>query len=349
MPGFFVYFVIQLMKKKIIFGAVAFIILVAGFLTWKFFGSTIPSETEGKYLYVKTGSSFSNVQNELVKNKLIKSTFWFRSAAKIAGYRNVKPGRYKITRGMSMMSLVRMLKNGQQSPVNFVVTKIRTKELLAEKIRSLFECDSEQVMNYLNNADTLQAHGFDSNTIISAVLPLTYEINWNTTPEKIFTRFYVAYKNFWTDEKKKKAESIGYTPTEVTTLASIVDEETNSPDDRPNIASVYMNRITKGMPLQADPTIKFAMKNFELRRIYEGQLRVNSPYNTYINKGLPPGPICTPSLETIDAVLNAPKTDYLYFVANSDFSGTHIFTAKYEDHLKYARLYQQELNKRNVK
>jgi UPF0755 protein len=337
------------MKKKLILGSVAVIILIAGFLAWKFFGSTVPSEIEGKYLYIRTGSSFSDVQEELIQNKFIKSTFWFRSASKIAGYKNVKPGRYKITRGMSVMSLVRMLKNGQQSPVSFVITRIRTKESLAEKIKNSFECDSEQVMKYLNNMDTLTSHDLDTNTVMAVALPLTYEINWNTTPEKIFNRFYTAYKNFWTDDRKKKAGNIGYTPLQVSTLASIIDEETNSPDDRPNIASVYMNRIAKGIPLQADPTIKFALKNFELRRIYDWQLKVNSSYNTYVNKGLPPGPICTPSLETIDAVLNAPKTDYLYFVANSDFSGTHIFTTNYEDHMKYARLYQQELNKRNVK
>ncbi|HLG40732.1 MAG TPA: endolytic transglycosylase MltG [Chitinophagaceae bacterium] len=337
------------MKKKIILGSVGAIILIGGFLAWKFFGTAMPSETEGKYLYIKTGSSFKDVQDELTKNKFIKKSFWFRTASKIAGYKDARPGRYKITKGMSMMKLVRMLKNGQQSPVSFVITKIRTKENLAEKIANSFECDSEQVMNYINNADTLKSHDLDTNTVMAVALPLTYEINWNTTPEKIFNRFYTAYKNFWTDERKKKAESIGMTPLEVSTLASIIDEETNSPDDRPNIASVYMNRIAKGIPLQADPTVKFALKKFELRRVLEGHLRFASPYNTYQNKGLPPGPICTPSLETIDAVLNAPKTDYLYFVANSDFSGTHIFTAKYEDHLKYARLYQQELNKRNVK
>ncbi len=290
-----------------------------------------------------------DVQDELTKNKFIRGTVWFRMVSKMVGYKTVKPGRYKITTGMSLAKLVRMLKNGQQTPVSFVITKIRTKEGLAQKIGAAFECDSEQMISFLNNADTLRAYGLDTNTVMAAALPLTYEIKWNTTPDKIFQQFITAYRNFWTDARKEKAEAVGLTPLQASTLASIIDEETNSPKDRPNIASVYLNRIEKGIPLQADPTVKFALKNFELRRILEGHLQVASPYNTYLNKGLPPGPICTPALETIDAVLEAPKTDYLYFVANSDFSGTHIFTEKYEDHLKYARLYQQELNKRNVK
>ncbi|MFI5128462.1 MAG: endolytic transglycosylase MltG [Chitinophagales bacterium] len=336
------------MKKKIIFGILAILILIAGFFAWKFFGSTLAAE-EGKYLYIKTGSSMNDVQNELRKSKFIHGTVWFRMVSKMVGYKNVRPGRYKITRGMSLAKLVRMLKNGQQTPVSFVITKIRTKEGLAQKIGNSFECDSEKVIKYLNNSDTLKPYGLDTNTVMAAALPLTYEIRWNTTPGKIFDQFMTAYNNFWKDARKEKAASLGLTPLEVSTLASIIDEETNSAKDRPDIASVYLNRIARGIPLQADPTVKFALKNFELRRVLEGHLKVESPYNTYQNKGLPPGPICTPSLETIDAVLNAPKTDYLYFVANSDFSGTHIFTAKYEDHLKYARLYQQELNKRNVK
>jgi UPF0755 protein len=205
------------------------------------------------------------------------------------------------------------------------------------------------MIRFLNNGDSLKTYALDTNTVMAAAMPLTYEIKWNTTPEKIFQQFYTAYKNFWTAERKQKAEQLHLTPMEVSTLASIIDEETNSSEDRPNIASVYLNRIAKGIPFQADPTVKFALKDFALRRVREKHLQFVSPYNTYMNKGLPPGPICTPSLETIDAVLDSPKTDYLFFVANSDFSGTHVFTANYEDHIKYARLYQQELNKRNIK
>jgi UPF0755 protein len=337
------------MKKKIILGTICILILIAGFFAWKFFASPVTTEKGGVYLYIKTGSSFKDVQDELIKNKFIHNPIWFKMAANTVGYKNVKPGRYKITKGMNLVDLVRMLKNGQQSPVNFVITKIRTKESLAQKAGVSFEFDSLQMIKLLNNADSLKNYSLDTNTVMAIVLPLTYEIKWNTTAQKVFQQFYTAYKNFWTDERKEKAAKLNLTPLEVSALASIIDEETNKEDDRANIASVYMNRIAQGIPLQADPTIKFALKNFELRRILEGHLKVNSPYNTYQNKGLPPGPICTPGLETIDAVLDAPKTDYLYFVANSDFSGTHIFTSNYKDHMKYAHLYQEELNKRNVK
>ena len=333
------------MKKKITLSILAILVLTAGFFAWKFFGSTLSAE-EGKYLYIKTGSSFRDVQNELTKNKFIHGTVWFRVVAKMAGYKNVKPGRYKITKGLSLVKLVRMLKNGQQTPVSFVITKIRTKEGLANKTGASFECDSLQMISYIDNLDSLKIYDLDTNTVMAAVLPLTYEIKWNTTPGKIFQQFYTAYKNFWTEERKQKAQRLNLTPTQVSTLASIIDEETNSPDDRPKIASVYLNRIAKGMPLQADPTIKFALKDFGIRRILNGHLQIASPYNTYLNKGLPPGPICTPALETIDAVLDSPKTDYLYFVASSKFDGSSVFTTNLTDHSKYAREYQQELTRR---
>lgn len=332
------------MKKKIILSLIVTLILAVSFFTWKFFGPAISLKTE-KFLYIKTGSSFGDVQNELTKNNFLNGTAWFNAASKIIGYKNVKPGRYKLKKGMSLVNLIRILRNGQQTPVNFVITKLRTKENLANKIGASFECDSLQTITFLNNNDSLAVYGLDSNTVMAAVMPFTYTIKWNTTPGKIFQQFYTAYKNFWTAEKRQKAENLKLTPVQVSTLASIIEEETNAKTDKPNIASVYLNRIAKGIPLQADPTLKFALKDFALRRIYYKHFQTVSPYNTYINTGLPPGPICTPSLETIDAVLDSPKTDYLYFVANNDFSGTHIFTTNYADHIKYARLYQQQLNK----
>jgi UPF0755 protein len=336
------------MKKKIILSTIALVLLAAGFFAWKLFGPAI-SIKQGNYLYIRTGASYEDVKHELVKNKFINGPGWFNMAANIIGYKKIKPGRYKLADGMSITDLVRLLKNGRHTPVTFVITKIRTKEVLASRIGSAFECDSLQVMNFLNSPDSLKSYGLDTNTVMAAAMPFTYEIRWNTTPGKVFQQFYTAYKTFWDARRKQKADSLGLTPLEVSALASIIDEETNKDVDRPGIASVYLNRIRMGMPLQADPTLKFALKNFGLKRILNEHKTVQSPYNTYMNKGLPPGPICTPQLETIDAVLDSPKTEYLYFVANSDFSGTHIFTTNYNDHMKYARIYQQELNKRNIK
>lgn len=336
------------MKKKIILRTIAIIILVAGFFAWKIFGAAV-SIKKDRYLFIKTGATYHGVQDELVKNEFIHGTTWFSLVSKMAGYKKIRPGRYQLNEGMSLIKLVRMLKNGQQVPVNFSITKIRVKEVLAKRTGDAFECDSLQMISFLNNPDSLKPYGLDSNTVMAAAMPLTYTIRWNTTPGKIFQQFFTAWKIFWTSERKQKAGNLHLTPLEVSTLASIIDEETNAASDRPYIASVYINRINKGMPLQADPTLKFALKDFGLKRILNIHKETISPYNTYINKGLPPGPICTPQTETIEAVLNSPTTDYLYFVANNDFSGTHIFTTNYEDHMKYARLYQEELNKRNIK
>lgn len=336
------------MKKKIIFSVLAVIVLVAGFVAWNFFGPTVHSP-EKKYFYIHTGETFEGVKDSLTSQKIISGETWFNRASKAIGYNKVRPGRYEIKKGMSLTGLVRMLKNGQQSPVNFVITKIRTKEVLASKVGDAFECDSTQMINFLNSPDSLKEYGLDTNTAMAVAMPLTYTIKWNTTPSAIFKQFHIAYETFWTNERKQKAEILGISPVQVSTLASIIDEETNSKTDKPNVASVYLNRIAKGMPLQADPTLKFALKSFGLKRLYDGHKRTVSPYNTYMNKGLPPGPICTPQVETIDAVLDSPKTDYLYFVANTSFDGTHTFTTNYADHMKYARLYQQELNKRNIK
>jgi len=336
------------MKKKILFSVLVVILLIVGFVGWNFFGPTIHAP-EKKYFYIRTGETYEGVKDSLTSQKIIPGTTWFDWASKAIGYDKVKPGRYEIKKGMSLTGLVRMFRNGQQSPVNFVITKIRTKEVLASKVGNAFECDSTQMIHFLNNPDSLKEYGLDTNTVMAVAMPLTYTIKWNTTPSAIFRQFHTAYKTFWTDERKQKADRLGISPTQVSTLASIIDEETNSKTDKPNVASVYLNRIAKGMPLQADPTVKFAMRNFGLKRVLRGHLETVSPYNTYLNKGLPPGPICTPDIETIDAVLNSPKTDYIYFVASSAFDGSHVFTTNFNDHLKYARIYQQELNKRNIK
>ena len=336
------------MKKKILLGILTLILLTVIFFAWQFFGANVKTPDK-KYFFVRTGTDMELLKKELVSQKLLKTTGWFNLAAKIIGYKNIRPGRYEIKPGMSLFDLVRMLRNGQQTPVNFIVTKIRTKEALAAKIGNAFECDSLQMIHFLNSPDSLRAYEFDTTTAMAAVIPLTYSIRWNTTPGRIFQQFHLAWKNFWNEERRMKAKQLGLSPIEVATLASIIDEETNAATDRPNIASVYLNRISKGMPLQADPTVKFALKNFGLKRIYTSYTKIESPYNTYVNKGLPPGPICTPAEVTIDAVLNSPRTDYIYFVDSSAFDGTHVFTSNYTDHMKYAKLYSQELDKRNVK
>ena len=333
------------MKKKIFFGIVVLILIAGAFIAYKFFGPATATPS-GEFFYIKTGSTYADVKNELIEKKFITSTTWFEYAKKILRFNTIKPGRYKITKGMSLFKLVRMLRSGDQSKINLVITKIRTREDLAKKVGNLFEFDSLQMNNLLNNNEKLKEYGLDTNTVMAVVMPYTYSEVWNSTPESIFEEFQTAYKKFWTNERKVKADSLHLTPLEVSTIASIVEEETNKKADKYNIASTYLNRVKIGMKLQADPTVKFAMKNFALKRVTGVHLKTDSPFNTYMYAGIPPGPICTPSIESIDAVLEAPKTDYLYFVASHKFDGTSIFTSNYNDHLKYARMYQQELTRR---
>jgi UPF0755 protein len=333
------------MKKKILL-SIAFILAAAGaFIAYKVWGAAA-KVPEGKYFYIPTGTGMAEVKNKLIEKGVLTNIGWFTRIAGWKGYKNVKPGRYEIKKDMSLSALVNMLKSGQQSPVNFVITKIRTKETFAKRVGSALECDSLQMITFLNNNDTLKKYGLDTNSVMSVVMPDTYTYFWNTTPEKVFQKLYAAHQRFWTEERKLKAAKQGVTPLEAITVASIIDEETNAPSDRPNIASVYLNRVKKGMPLGADPTIKFALKDFALKQILYEHLKFPSPYNTYINKGLPPGPICTPQPGTIDAVLNAPQTDYLFFVANSKFNGTHLFTTNLRDHENLADLYRKEFKRR---
>lgn len=333
------------MRKKIISGIILLLLITGGFTGWKFYGPAT-STSSGEFFYIHTGSDYDSLKKELISKKYINSELWFDLASKILRFKNVKPGRYKITKGMSLVKLVRMFRAGNQSKVNLVITKLRTREDFARRAGNVFEFDSLQMISYINNSDTLRKYGLDTNTVTAAIMPFTYSLNWNSTPEKVFENIYLAYQKFWNSERKIKADGLGLSPVEVSTIASIVDEETLKKSDKPLMASVYLNRIRVGMPLQADPTIKFAMKDFTLKRILKIHLQTVSPYNTYLNRGVPPGPICTPAVESIDAVLNSPRTDYLYFVASSKFDGSSVFTTNYSDHLKFAREYQTELTRR---
>ncbi|TXI35392.1 MAG: endolytic transglycosylase MltG [Niabella sp.] len=327
---------------KIIFYA---ILILASIFIFKLIGPATKKNSDG-FLYVKKGTDLPSLKQQITEGKFLGSLTWFNLVENFLPIEKVKPGKYKIPEGTSVLNLVRMLRNGRQVPVNFVVTKIRTKEQLAGKLGKAFEFDSTQAIQFLSNNDSLNKFGLDTNTVMAAVLPLTYPINWSTTPEAVYQKFFDAYKLFWTDERKQKATQKNLTPLQAVILASIVDEETNASEEKGKVASTYLNRITAGMPLQADPTVKFALKDFGLKRILFKHLSAVSPYNTYKNKGLPPGPICTPQEETIAAVLDAPKTNYLYFVASPKFNGTHIFSTNYQEHLENAKLYQEALNEK---
>lgn len=333
------------MNTKRIVSILFLIILVIVTITgWKLFGPTVKSPG-GKYLYIRTNASYEDVKDSLLRNKIIIGSWWFD---KVSGYlhydKGIKPGRYRIDDGMNLVSLVRMLRSGNQAAVKLVITKLRTKEDLAKKIGDNFECDSASFIGFLNNYDSIAKYNVDTNTVLTAIIPNTYILTWNNTPARIFRKLYGEQQRFWSTERKNKAGSLQLSEKEVYILASIVEEETNKDEDKGKIASVYLNRMHHGMKLAADPTVKFAMRDFGLKRILFKHLTFNSSYNTYLNPGLPPGPISTPSIKTIDAVLNMPSTDYLYFVAKSDFSGYSNFSYGYDEHMKNAKAYQQALD-----
>ena len=323
---------------------IIFIALVAIVLGWFVFGPSI-NAPENKYFYISTGSDYNKVKEGLNKNHILSYSFLFDELAKFSKYdKHIKPGKYKINDGMSMFNLLRMLRSGRQTPVNLTIIKLHTKEELARKLGENFEFDSTAAINFLTNKDSLSKFDLDTNTVLTTVIPNTYVLLWNTGPSKVFRKLYAQNVKFWNSERKGKATNQHLDEKEIYILASLVEEETNKNDDKGKIASVYINRLNKNMKLAADPTVKYAMKDFGLKRIYLKYLSFPSPYNTYLHTGLPPGPICTPSVKTLDAVLNAPATDYLFFVAKPDFSGYSNFAVSYNEHERNAKAYQHALD-----
>lgn len=335
------------MFRKIFF-VIFLLAIAAGITGWYFFVKGATAFTSGyKIIYIYTNQATPDaVLKALEKDSVISNTKSFNwLAGRMKYWNNIKPGRYKILQGQSMRGLVNQLRSGTQTPVDFVISrKIRQKEDLAKMIAKTFECDSAAMMAYLTNKDSLKVLGLDSTNWMTAIIHNTYSATWTWSPSRIFRKLYSEQKAFWEkEERRDKAEKLGFKPGQVYTLASIVAEETNKEEDKLKVASTYLNRLKTGMKLQADPTVKFAMGDFKLNRILLKHLEFQSPYNTYLHTGLPPGPICTVGGNTIDAVLNAPPTDYLYFVANANLEGGSSFSSTYDQHLKLAHLYQDSL------
>lgn len=335
--------------KKIILVVLVVLALAGAYAGWQVLGPTV-SSPDSKYFYVRTGASYNDVKKSLTDQHMIGGTFFFDMIAKQLKYpAKVKPGRYLVKEGTSILNLLRMLRSGNQVPVNLVINKLRLPEDLAQKIAANFECDSASVMQVLTDPNILGKYAVDQNTVMTTVIPNSYSIFWNTSPEKIIDKLHDEKEKFWNEERLAKAKALNLTPEQVYTMASIVEEETNKPADKGLIASVYINRMATGMKLQADPTVKFAMRNFALKRIMQAHLAYASPFNTYQHAGLPPGPICTPSPKTIDAVLDAPATNYIYFVAKPDWSGLSNFSQSYAEHMLNARSYQRFLDSVKIK
>jgi UPF0755 protein len=242
-----------------------------------------------------------------------------------------------------------MPKNAQQVPTKLIINPAWTVEIMASRIAPQLMVDSAELVSFLNDSTTWELMNCKKETLPAHFIPNTYEVYWTMTVDQLFARMYKEYQRFWNEDRLAKAEKLGLTPVEVATLASIVASETNRKEEHSTIASLYLNRLRKGIALQACPTVIFATGDFTLRRVLKRHLAIESPYNTYKHRGLPPGPIRLARPDVIDAVLNAPKTDYLYMCANPDFSGTHVFSSSYTKHSAVAREYQRALNQRKVK
>ncbi len=334
------------MKVKKIVGIVLVVVLLAAaVIGWNLFGPTVNAPTDGDFLFVKTGTTYPRLKTLLKEKRVIGGELFFNLVADRARLsENVRPGKYKIKKGSSLVSLVKMLKRGNQDPVKFTITKLRTIEDLAAKMGKSIETDSAMSLLVLKDAAFLKTLGLDTHTVMTAVIPNTYNIKWTNDPKEVLTRLKSESEKFWTADKKLQLKTLGLNTTQAYIVASIVEEETNSKNDKPLVSSVYLNRLNKGMKLEADPTVKFAMKNFGLKRILYGHLQFPSAYNTYQNAGLPPGPICTPSISSLEAVLATPNTDYIFFVADPSLDGSSIFAATYPEHQKNARAYQDSLD-----
>ncbi len=339
--------------KKILYG-ILIVFIIAGIkgidiYRKAFKPNVFTKNKKEQYLFIPTGSVYDDVLDLLYTNKLIKNKSTFEWAAERMNYKkHIQPGKYKLKNRMTNHKLILMLRSGEQEPVKLTFNDIRTLERLAEIVSLKIEPEYSSIINLLHNKEYINQIGFNEYTIIGLFIPNTYEFYWNTSPEQFIDRMLSEYDSFWTRNRKSKAEQMKLTQNEVVTLASIVDEESSKEEEDPMIAGVYINRLKKGIKLQADPTIRYAHGDFSMRRILTKHLSIESPYNTYKYYGLPPGPIRIPSIASIDAVLNYKKHDYLYFCAKDDFSGYHYFAKTLAQHNKYARLYQRALNKRRI-
>lgn len=330
-------------------GVIAFSVLFTSlsfyFYQAFFSANTLVDSEEAVLLKINRNADFEQVRDSLVQRKIIKDLVTFSFVAKIMEYQEaVKPGLYNIEPKMTNRELVRLLRSGQQTPVNITFNNVRTDEDLAEKITRNLEIESTEFLQILQDSVYAAKFGFNKQTVLSLFIPNTYEVYWNVTAIDLFDRMYKEYNRFWTEERKAKASKLGLDPVEASTLASIVQAETAKADERPKVAGVYLNRLRINMPLQADPTLIYALGDFEIKRVLNIHKEIESPYNTYKYTGLPPGPINLPDISALEAVLNPQKHSYLYFCAKEDFSGYHAFATNLRDHMNNARRYQQALN-----
>ncbi|MFH1118513.1 MAG: endolytic transglycosylase MltG [Bacteroidota bacterium] len=331
-----------------------FLIVLAAAGSWMLYNAAYQpniytGDSQNAYFTIPTGSNFEGVKKSLYTHGLIINRKSFELIARLKKYeRIIKPGRYKITRGMGNLELVNMLRGGRQEPVQVIFNNIRSADQLAGRISKQIEADSLSIFRLLNDTGYLDSLGVTKNSLFTIFIPNTYEFYWTTSAREFIDRMKSESEKFWNNERTEKLRLLNLNRHEVITLASIVEKETNKNDEKPRVAGVYLNRLTKGWLLEADPTLVFAHTDFDMKRVLNIHKQIVSPYNTYKYTGLPPGPICLPSVASIDAVLNREQHEYMFFCAREDFSGYHNFARGIEQHNLNAWKYQQALNRKNI-
>lgn len=345
-------------KKKKVFLIIFVLIAIIGVVAYVFgkkyynyiFESNVTIETEIAYIYIPNGCDYDDLLQILESSGYIDDIESFKQVAEWKKYsEKVLAGRYEIKNGMTNNELINLLRSGKQTPVKLSFISVRSLPILAGKVAPYIEADSAQIADVLTNPETASKYGFNEKTFMAMFIPNTYEFYWNTSAEKFVERMADEFKRFWNEERLQKASSLNMSQSEVSTLASIVEKETQMNDEKQRIAGVYINRLKKGMLLQADPTVVFAVGDFTIKRVLTRHLQYDSPYNTYLYAGLPPGPICIPSTSSIDAVLNYEEHSYYYFCAKDDFSGYHVFAKSLSQHNANARKYHNALRSAGIR
>ena len=300
-------------------------------------------------IIIPLNATYEQVLDSLEKHDIVLDYNAFNWVAKRKNYAKlIKPGKYLLDKGLNTNEILNMLRSGNQQPVQVTFNNLRFIGELAGAVAKYIQPDSVELLKKFTDPATFEKFGFTEATFHCMFIPNTYEFYWTTTADQFLERMSMEYKRFWNDERRNKAIELGLTPEEVMTVASIVQEESNKKDEKPIIAGLYLNRIKRGMPLQADPTVKFALGNFHIKRVLNSHLAIDSPYNTYKYPGLPPGPINFPEISSIESVLNAAKTQYLYMCAREDFSGYHNFAKTLSAHNENARKYREALNTQDI-
>ncbi|MDR1882897.1 MAG: endolytic transglycosylase MltG [Prevotella sp.] len=338
------------MKKKILY---AFLVIVIPVIALAVYACSVINTgfdiDRITYVYIDENKSYDALLKQLEDSAKVKDISGFDRLASIMGYKNnPRTGRYAVKPDMNILDLTRRLRSGRQAPVRLKFNNIRTREDFARRISEQLMMSKEDLLKSLDDPDKCTELGFTAENVITMFIPDTYEFYWNVSVDEFLRRMKTEYNGFWNTGRLNRAGQLGLTPVEVSILASIVEEECTFQDEYPLVAGLYLNRLRSGQALQADPTVKFATGDFSLRRILNRHLETDSPYNTYMYAGLPPGPVRIPSIKGIDSVLDYTKSDYLYMCAKEDFSGRHNFAKTYAEHRKNAARYRNALDARGI-